>query len=176
MKRIALSKKTRFEVFKRDSFTCQYCGNHPPAVVLNCDHIIAVASGGNNDMDNLVTSCEDCNQGKGARDLKVAPITLAEKADRIAEAEDQLKGFQRIFAKRRKRIEKDSISVLNKLLEGDTLNKDWFRSTKMFVEKLGYEECMDSAEKTLRKNIPMSRIFAYFCGINWSKIRALEGK
>ena len=39
-KREQLSAKLRFEVFKRDSFVCQYCGSHPPQVVLHVDHII----------------------------------------------------------------------------------------------------------------------------------------
>lgn len=36
--RKSLSKKTRFEVFKRDSFECQYCGAHPPSTILHVDH------------------------------------------------------------------------------------------------------------------------------------------
>lgn len=67
--RKALSKKTRFEVFKRDSFTCQYCGAKAPEVVLECDHIHPVAEGGTNDIMNLVTACAACNGGKGARTL-----------------------------------------------------------------------------------------------------------
>ena len=45
-KRKALSQKIRFEVFKRDSFTCQYCGRKAPDVVLQVDHIVPVAKGG----------------------------------------------------------------------------------------------------------------------------------
>jgi len=67
--RKGISKKTRFEVFKRDSFTCQYCGRMAPDVVLEIDHIKPVASGGNNGMLNLITSCFDCNRGKGKRKL-----------------------------------------------------------------------------------------------------------
>ena len=67
--RKAISKKTRFEVFKRDSFTCQYCGCAAPDVILHIDHINPVAGGGDNDILNLVTSCLDCNLGKGARTL-----------------------------------------------------------------------------------------------------------
>lgn len=67
MERTPVGAKTRFEVFKRDSFTCQYCGRKAPEVVLNCDHIHPVAEGGTNDLMNLVTSCKDCNGGKGAR-------------------------------------------------------------------------------------------------------------
>ena len=60
-----ISKKMRFEVFKRDNFTCQYCGRHAPDVVLECDHIKPVAEGGKNTFLNLITSCMECNRGKG---------------------------------------------------------------------------------------------------------------
>jgi hypothetical protein len=66
-KRKAIPKSVRFEVFKRDSFTCQYCGRKAPDVVLEVDHINPVANGGENDILNLVTSCRDCNGGKGAK-------------------------------------------------------------------------------------------------------------
>lgn len=68
-KRKALSKRVRFEVFKRDKFTCQYCGKSAPDVVLVIDHIDPVAKGGTNDLLNLITSCDPCNAGKGARTL-----------------------------------------------------------------------------------------------------------
>ncbi len=61
-KRKAISKKTRFEIFKRDRFTCRYCGKHSPEVILEVDHILPVAEGGSNDLLNLVTSCRGCNQ------------------------------------------------------------------------------------------------------------------
>lgn len=69
VKRKPLSKKLRFEVFKRDLFTCQYCGRKAPDVVLHVDHINPVKRGGKNDIMNLVTSCMDCNLGKGAKTL-----------------------------------------------------------------------------------------------------------
>lgn len=69
VKRKSLSNKLRFEVFKRDSFTCQYCGKMAPDVVLEVDHIHPVSKGGDNDILNLVTSCMECNRGKGARKL-----------------------------------------------------------------------------------------------------------
>lgn len=67
--RKALSKKTRFEVFKRDSFTCQYCGGKAPDVLLHVDHIRPVAAGGDNSLMNLVAACASCNSGKGATAL-----------------------------------------------------------------------------------------------------------
>lgn len=80
MERKPLSKKTRFEVFKRDKFTCQYCGRKAPDVVLEIDHIKPVADGGDNDIMNLVTSCFDCNRGKGKRKLDDNTVIKKQKA------------------------------------------------------------------------------------------------
>lgn len=63
-KRKAVSKRVRFEVFKRDSFKCQYCGSAAPEVLLRVDHIDPVSKGGGNDLLNLITACFDCNAGK----------------------------------------------------------------------------------------------------------------
>lgn len=64
-----LTKKIRFEVFKRDKFTCQYCGRSAPEVILEVDHIHPISKGGGNDILNLITSCKDCNRGKSDRTL-----------------------------------------------------------------------------------------------------------
>jgi len=54
----------RFQTFKRDNFTCQYCGRKAPDVVLQIDHILPRSRGGLNSKDNLVTACIECNIGK----------------------------------------------------------------------------------------------------------------
>lgn len=66
---MALSKRVRFEIFKRDGFTCQYCGQRPPEVVLEVDHIHPSSKGGSDDEINLITSCFDCNRGKSDKKL-----------------------------------------------------------------------------------------------------------
>ena len=76
-KRESLSKKIRFEVFKRDKFTCVYCGRKAPDVILEVDHIEPVAKGGDNSITNLVTSCIDCNRGK--RDIPLSVNETLEK-------------------------------------------------------------------------------------------------
>jgi len=63
--RSGLSAKLRWQVFSRDNFVCRYCGRRPPDVALEVDHRISVADGGNNDIENLITACVDCNRGKG---------------------------------------------------------------------------------------------------------------
>jgi len=92
MARRSLGKKLRFEVFKRDSFTCQYCGRSAPDVVLHVDHIIPVSEGGENDITNLVTSCKDCNLGKSNRQLDDDAIVKQRKRqlDELQERREQL--------------------------------------------------------------------------------------
>lgn len=68
-KRTGISPKVRFEILKRDRFTCQYCGITAVDHLLHVDHVKPVAEGGSDDPLNLVVSCRDCNLGKGARPL-----------------------------------------------------------------------------------------------------------
>jgi HNH endonuclease len=94
MARIAIKQSVRFEVFKRDSFTCQYCGlKAPEECVLEVDHITPVAAGGGNDILNLVSCCRDCNAGKSDRMLSdSAKVVVARKqADDASERLEQMK-------------------------------------------------------------------------------------
>ena len=60
----------RFAVLKRDGFRCSYCGRgETEGVKLHIDHLVPVARGGRNELDNLVTACQDCNLGKAASDI-----------------------------------------------------------------------------------------------------------
>lgn len=79
-KRKSLSQKVRFEVFKRDGFTCQYCGESAPDVILNVDHISPVSKGGDNDVMNLITACFDCNSGKSDRELDDDTVISKQRA------------------------------------------------------------------------------------------------
>lgn len=60
----SMSLRLRFEILKRDAFTCQYCGAKAPRVSLQVDHVVPVARGGASEPDNLVAACIDCNAGK----------------------------------------------------------------------------------------------------------------
>lgn len=61
---MSISKRLRFEVFKRDNFTCQYCGARPPDTVLEVDHVHPRCEGGLDGIENLKTACWNCNRGK----------------------------------------------------------------------------------------------------------------
>lgn len=177
-KRKAISKKMRFEVFKRDGFVCQYCGAHPPAVILHVDHIHPVALGGGNEIDNLVTACEPCNLGKSSRSLADIPQSLKSKAAEIQEREEQIRGYQAVMDEKRQRLESDAEKVreiYEQFDEGYTLTDSAMVSVRNFVEKLGRHEVMNAMEKAYsRPSKGEGSQFKYFCGICWNKIRELD--
>lgn len=61
---MAVSKRLRYEVLRRDNHACRYCGATAPDVKLNVDHVIPTSLGGPDKPTNLVTACADCNAGK----------------------------------------------------------------------------------------------------------------
>jgi len=55
---------SRFNVFLRDIFTCQYCGEPTPSDELTFDHVIPKSKGGGTSWENIVAACVDCNTKK----------------------------------------------------------------------------------------------------------------
>lgn len=177
--RTALSKRLRFEVFKRDGFKCAYCGAHPPQVILHCDHIHPVAEGGTNDIDNLVTACVACNQGKSDKLLSDVPLSLAERAADVAEREEQIAGYQGVMRDRRGRIEADAEDVLDSFCQAfgrDSIPMNDFRSIRRFVDELGLDEVLWSVDRAAQQHRNYRKAFLYFCGICWRKIRERDGE
>lgn len=182
--RKSLSKRTRFEVFKRDEFTCQYCGAKPPHVVLVVDHIIPVAGGGSNAQTNLITSCHSCNSGKSDVPLEKKPKALKESLAKLAEAREQFEEYNRYVAEADERIAKDAylLGVYWCDLQHPANEKGkWVVSQarqisiKNFMRQLPRQHILEAME------IAVSRVrihgnkdeeaWRYFCGICWTKIR-----
>lgn len=67
-------KLTRREVFRRDDYTCQYCGRR--TADLTVDHVLPRHLGGQHTWTNVVTACQACNHRKGGRRLSEAHMTL----------------------------------------------------------------------------------------------------
>jgi 5-methylcytosine-specific restriction endonuclease McrA len=70
---------SRINVYTRDGFRCQYCGEKKPMAELNYDHVVPRARGGKTDWENIVTSCYGCNDRKGSRTLSEAGMKLLRK-------------------------------------------------------------------------------------------------
>lgn len=65
---------SRREVFRRDDYTCQYCGRRSKNLTL--DHVIPRHRGGSHSWANLVTACRSCNRRKGGRTPREAGMKL----------------------------------------------------------------------------------------------------
>ena len=57
-------KFSRLNVYQRDGYRCQYCGNKCPIALLSYDHVVPRSSGGGTDWTNIVTACRPCNLRK----------------------------------------------------------------------------------------------------------------
>lgn len=174
MERKAVSTRRRFEIFKRDNFTCMYYGKKPPSVILHIDHIIPVSKGGGNGTENLVTSCDKCNLGKSDVPLESVPESLADRAASIKEAEKQLRAYRKVFREQEERILSDCWDVVRELFGESTVEtkKAILQSIRRFIELIGYEDTLISAGIASAKSFyGNDRTFRYFCAVCWKKAR-----
>lgn len=177
-----ISKRVRFEIFKRDEFACQYCGRKPPGTVLEIDHIHPVASGGDNAETNLVTSCFDCNRGKGDRHLTavIQPKSSEQMAQEIERAE-QLEAYNEFLMARRKaetaKIESLGWNWHDRFLEPGKFVFGSARATSIrtFLKQLPEAEILEAMDLAFERFFPRDerddKTWKYFCGICWTKIR-----
>ena len=70
---------SRINVYTRDGFRCQYCGEKKAMRDLNYDHVVPRVRGGHTVWENIVTSCYACNDRKGSRTPEEAGMTLRRK-------------------------------------------------------------------------------------------------
>lgn len=176
-RRKQISTRTRFEVFKRDNFCCAYCGRTPPNVLLVVDHVHPVSKGGTSEMDNLITSCVECNQGKSDIGLAViAPFgDLRAKAAEIAEREAQLAAYHEVLMASRDREEEQAWAVASMWIDRygeDGIPRRYLISIKTFLRRLPAVHVLESMELATAKLGYKRQAFKYFCGICWNRIRA----
>src|SRR5262249_32748917 len=145
--------RARFEVFKRDRFTCQYCGRKPPAVILTIDHVLAQSRGGPDDPVNLVTACEDCNSGKSDVPLCSVPPTTQEQMQRRQEVREQVEAFDAFLAEEREReddaIETVALRWYGIMSEGEpewTFGDERRTSCRTFVRRLPLQRILEAVE------------------------------
>ncbi len=67
---------SRRNIFKRDRYSCQYCGNQPQPIDLTIDHVVPRSQGGTSTWENCVLACVKCNHKKADRTPTQAHIKL----------------------------------------------------------------------------------------------------
>lgn len=173
-KRKPISRRIRFEVFKRDGFTCQYCGSKPPSVVLELDHLHPVSKGGSNKRDNLITSCFDCNRGKSDGLLSEIPQSVSERGEALKEKRDQLRAYERLLASIRADEEARIDVIANAFalhFPGYTVSDRFRESVRGFLQKIPVDVVEGAMHKACIKVRSRDDALRYFCGICYGIIR-----
>ena len=166
---MAVSKRTRFEVLRRDDYTCRYC--HRDDVPLRVDHVIPTALGGSDDPGNLVASCQDCNAGKASSSPDETLVAQVDQ-DAIRWAAALQLAAERVAAERA-----GEAAYANAFLNawtGTYLPNDWEGSIRsMRGAGLPVEELVDAVNTALSARYVESR-FRYFCGVAWRRVARLQ--
>lgn len=183
-KRKTLTKKTRFEVFKRDNFTCQYCGRMAPDVILEIDHISPVNCGEDNSITNLITSCFDCNRGKGKR--KLTQNEELKKQQEMLKELNQKREQLEMMIKWKKELENLDNEMVNKIEEllneatGNIFTPTGRITCLKNIKKFGFEEVYEctkiSIEQYLIKDDEQSinKVFDYIGKICCNRAKQKE--
>lgn len=173
--RKSISTRRRFEIFKRDGFTCQYCGQRPPNTILHLDHIIPVSKGGTNQTENLITACIDCNLGKSNTLLNNSKESLQHITERKKEAAKQLRAYIKSCKdeKRMKGLIVDEVESIFTSQFDLIFTESSRQSILRFHEILPLSELIEAMEIAVSRVNNGNDCFRYFCGICHNKIKQL---
>lgn len=178
---MAVSRRLRFEILRRDNYTCRYCGAKAPDVALQVDHVTPVALGGSDEPTNLVTSCTECNSGKASSSPD------AELVEDVSDTAAVFADAIEIAVQRRREREDASDAEVRRFREWwDTytyVNSDdkiplptaWEATIERFLTLgLTLEDLFKFTDQAmgarLRRGGPHGE-FRYFCGIAWNVVK-----
>lgn len=177
---LAVSKRLRYEVLRRDNHTCRYCGARAPEVEITVDHVVPVSLGGTDEPSNLVAACGDCNGGKTSSSPD-APL-VADVAERALEWAQAMQRAQSAMLADIKARETDR-AQFKEWWDGwghgtgvsfTPIPKDsgwWVTVDQLIAAGLplpALKDCIDLA-MTHRKLKDENR-FRYMCGVAWRKV------
>lgn len=182
---MAVSKRLRYEILRRDNHTCRYCGASAPDVPLRVDHVTPVALGGTDTPDNLVTACEPCNNGKSSATVDSAVVAdVADDALRWAAAMKHAAENLRQQQAPKDEYRNAFLAEWNRWHVGKDetkkvpLDDDWKLSIERFrvagVPAWMWADIVDIG--MANKKVKPDNTFRYICGIAWNKVTALQAE
>lgn len=152
MTRKKIPNSVRFEVFKRDSFKCQYCGRCAPEIVLELEHIEPHSRGGSDEVLNLLTSCRECNSGKSDRLLSDDTVIQKQRAQ-LEELEERRHQLEMMLQWREanRSIDSDAFDAVTAAYErtfiGWSLNEYGETEARKLVKKFGLQRVLDAFDR-----------------------------
>lgn len=176
---MTVSKRTRFEVLRRDNYTCRYCrsADNP----LRVDHVTPVALGGTDDPTNLVAACQDCNAGKASTSPDEHIVAnVADDAIRWSKAIAQVARNRARATKRRDAYVQSFANEWSNWTgwNDQPIPKDegWRATLWQFYELgLPAAEVVDAIQIACgNSKISTYDTWRYFCGVCWRKVTAIQ--
>lgn len=178
---MAVSKRLRYEILRRDGHTCRYCGARAPDVKLAVDAVIPDALGGSHkDPANLVTACEPCNSGKTSSHpdaplvadvaddaLRWARAITAAAARMQAELSQQQETYRQVDEWWGNWRYADNQPVPRP--PGWRASVDGFLAAGLPLDMLQW--CIDTA---MASKAALDSKWRYMCGIAWKKVAGLQ--
>lgn len=151
--RTPISKRVRFEIFARDGFTCRYCGVQSDKAVMVVDHVHPVCQGGTNAPENLITSCEPCNQGKAGKTIDQAVPSEQDRLRLAQERNEQVANFHAVKAaiEARENIRNLIAETWCGITGRDTYDAGTITVMVRYMEEFGVEMLISWIEKSAEK-------------------------
>ena len=179
---MAVSKRLRFEILRRDNHTCRYCGGTAPDVVLTVDHVVPTALGGTDEPSNLVAACKDCNAGKSSvpagsalvDDVQNDAIRWGQAIVAYNQAQAEQRGLRDAYVERFN----EAWLVWHCGPEKKPIPRDegWLGTIWRFHDSgLPVEDLIDAVQIACgNAAIPTLRTWVYFCGVAWKRVNAMQ--
>jgi hypothetical protein len=168
--RESIKASIRWGIFYRDGFACRYCGAQAGAegVELVIDHVLSVAEGGDNSLNNLVTACKRCNGGKGARSLKEIP-TSEEVVRRVHEHRSNLEALRdgiKSAIDARKGLEQEIVNLKCDAYQTERCHIDAqeIATATNLLREFGADQLLAWYCSASRHNVKPSSAIQYVCG------------
>lgn len=177
---MAVSKRLRFEILRRDNHACRYCGATAPGVALTVDHVKPVTLGGTDEPSNLVAACQACNGGKSSVPAG-APLVddIAADALRWAAAMRRAADITRAQAEERRMFREDWRIDIWENWKWDfgkqvfPLPSDWENSIDRLCDAgISVADFEDAVRIAMTSGA--DEPFRYMCGVLWNVVSARQ--
>lgn len=182
---MAVSKRLRFEILRRDNHACRYCGLAAGDAWLEIDHVVPKTLGGTDDPTNLVAACVDCNAGKGSiapgspliadvasdafRWARAMRFAIEEARERRAEVEEAIDVVDAAWG-RYGWNEEDGRRLVSR-------PADWRESIELIwgAGMRDLDFMVRSVDKAMHKpDFPNDQRWVYWCGCCWGHLKDIQ--
>lgn len=174
-----VSRRLRFEIFRRDGHRCKYCGATSDDAELTIDHVVPVALGGTNEASNLVTACRRCNSGKSSTRPDEATVQA------VDERAMQWSDAMQLVAERRRMVAAEHDAWVDEFdqewrswtVGGEVMPRDegWRSSIERFGSAgLDRNDLLRLLRVAMESNAGFGRVWKYFCGCCWNEVKSRQ--